>query len=49
MRTKTSIHSVAETIEEKRSKANRKEFRRILRRKGGELPDEATGVDRFAK
>jgi hypothetical protein len=53
---KISALGAARFFEERRAKANRKEFRKILNRKGGEpprpgdeLPNRSTGVGRFAK
>lgn len=53
---KISSLTTVRFFEEKRAKADRKEFGRILKRKGGEpprlgdeLPDKSAGVARFAK
>lgn len=53
---KISALSTARFFKEKRAKADRKEFGRILKRKGGEpprpgdeLPDKSAGVASFAK
>ncbi len=53
---KISALSTARFFEEKRAKADRKEFGRILKRKGGEpprpgdeLPGKSAGATRFAK